>query len=134
MNISLRLKRVVEISGMSITGFAEKCGVPYSSMQNYLRGEREPKVDALVSISSHMGISIDWLLTGEGAMYKSAPPTHQQPALTPKERALLALFKELNDKDQREICQDAEDKKRLADMEQQIKAMALKLEQLNSTG
>ena len=104
-------------------------------MQNYLRGEREPKVDALVSISSHMGISIDWLLTGEGAMYKSAPPTHQQqPALTPKERALLEMFKELSEKDQREICRDAEEKKRLADMELQLKAMALKLEQLNSTG
>lgn len=133
MNISSRLKRVIEVSGMSITGFAEKCGVPYSSMQNYLRGEREPKIDALVSISSHMGISIDWLLTGVGEMRKgTASPLG--PALSPKEERLLELFKELSDKDQREICENAEEKKRLSDLEHQVRELALKLERLNSAG
>lgn len=135
MNISSRLKRVIEASGLSFTAAAAKCGIPYSSLQNYLRGEREPKVDALVLISTHLGTSLDWLLTGEGQMYKSTPPP-DQPMLTlsPKERALLEMFKELSDKDQREICRDAEEKKRTADLERRLKELELFVEQQKNVG
>lgn len=135
MNTGIRLREALNSLGKNIKEAAEASKIPYRSMQNYLRGEREPGAEALAAINEHLGISIDWLLTGEGTMYKNAPPaSQQQPALTPKERALLEMFKELSEKDQREICRDAEEKKRLADMELQLKAMALKLEQLNSTG
>ena len=109
-------------------------GVNRQTLGNW-KGRDSVPYPLCVKISEDMGISLDWLLTGEGQMYKSTPPPDQPMlALSPKERVLLEMFKELSDKDQREICRDAEEKKRLADMELQLKAMALKLEQLNSTG
>ncbi len=42
-------------------------GIPYRSMQNYLRGEREPNTEALTQIRTRLSISIDWLLTGYGS-------------------------------------------------------------------
>lgn len=118
---------------MNIKESAEKAGIPYRSMQNYLRGEREPGADALASIGEQLGISIDWLLTGTGAMYKDASGP-QGATLSPQEAALLELFNGLSEKDQREICQDAAEKKRLADLERQVKELALQLERLNSVG
>lgn len=114
------LARALDATPQTISSWKKRDSVPYAKC---------------VSVARESGVSLDWLLTGEGTMYKSTPPPDQSmQALTPKERALLEMFKELSEKDQREICRDAEEKKRLADMELQLKAMALKLEQLNSTG
>ena len=68
-------------------------------------------------------------------MYKNAPPPEQQlQALTPKERALLELFKELSDKDQREIYQDAEQKKHMSDLERELKELKSIVEQQKNVG
>ena len=79
--------------------------------------------------------ALDWLLTGEGAMYKNAaPPDRQMQVLSPKERALLEMFKELSDKDQREICRDAEEKKRTADLERRIRELETLVERKKNFG
>lgn len=114
------LARALEATPQTISSWRTRDSVPYAKC---------------VSVAKNSSVSLDWLLTGEGAMHKGTPPPQPQlQSLTPKEQALLAVFKELSDRDQREICQDAEDKKRLADMELQLKAMAKKLEALSSTG
>lgn len=121
MNISSRIRTAIERSGLTITAAAAKCDIPYSSLQNYIRGEREPKVDALVAIGTHLSISMDWLLTGKGAMQRGEGQENaQSPALTPRETAMLALFNELDEDAQREIHAAAEEKKRLIDMEKRI--------------
>lgn len=121
MNIASRIRLVVESSGLSITDFAEKCQIPYSSLQNYLRGLREPKADALIALSTHMGTSIDWLLTGEGDMHRQQGGTSgADSSLTPRQTALLTLFNELDENAQREIQIAAEEKKRLAELEKRI--------------
>ena len=121
MSISIRLKKAIEAKQLRITESADVCGIPYRSMQNYLRGEREPNADALRLISERLGISADWLLTGRGKMQLA----DEMPcsALNPKEEALLTMFKELSEDDQREICRLAEDKKRLHDMSKQIEEL-----------
>lgn len=135
MSINLRLKKVLESKGLKIKEVAELCDIPYRTLQNYLLGEREPSAKALSTIGTQLGVSLDWLLTGEGQMYKNAPPPEQQlQALTPKERALLELFKELNDKDQREIYQDAEQKKHMSDLERELKELKSIVEQQKNVG
>lgn len=49
---------------VTIAEMAEKCGLPKSSLESYMRleGARKPGVEALVSIASAFGVSIDWLV------------------------------------------------------------------------
>jgi transcriptional regulator with XRE-family HTH domain len=44
---------------------ARKIGIPYQSAKNYLEG-RVPDTKALLKFKNSTGVSIDWLLTGEG--------------------------------------------------------------------
>ena len=44
---------------------AQKLGVPYQTIKNYLAG-RLPAADVLVQIATSTNVSIHWLLTGEG--------------------------------------------------------------------
>ena len=121
MSISSRLRLVVEQSGLSITDVAAKCEIPYSSLQNYLRGEREPRSDALVAICTHLNISADWLLTGQGSMYRNAEV--QASGLNRRQTAILELFEALDGDAQREIQTAVEEKKRLIDLERRVAAL-----------
>ncbi|EAP1219924.1 helix-turn-helix domain-containing protein [Salmonella enterica] len=132
-SISERLKVVLDNQGLTITDAAVKCGMPYRSLQNYLRGEREPKVDALISISTQLGISIDWLLTGRGTMYITSNQVEggdcsqcaQQVSdeMTVRERKLLELFRALPLEEQKNILLDAEKGQRLHELEREVKEL-----------
>lgn len=65
-NIGERLRKVADLSGATYTGFAGMVDVPYSTLQNYMRGERELSAVALIKLSEHAGVNINWLLTGKG--------------------------------------------------------------------
>lgn len=132
MNVGTRLRHALDTMGLKINEAAERAGIPYRSMQNYLRGEREPGAEALASINEQLGISIDWLLTGTGPMRRSSKP--EGAALSPRDKGLLELFHALDDEAQREIQSAAEEKKRLKDMERQLKELSLRLDRLNSAG
>lgn len=56
---SLRISR-----GLTIQQMAEKCGIPKSSLESYMKlnGAKRPGVDALTAIASAMDVSIDWLV------------------------------------------------------------------------
>jgi len=127
-----RLRSLIE--GESIAGFARHVGVPEANIHTYLRG-MTPQMDKLIRIATACGITVEWLATGRGirsaaAMRKAeksqhnAPPvlhvTHNEPALTPQEHAVLELFRALDPDAQREIQHAAEEKKRLRDIEQQL--------------
>ncbi|MFU6235016.1 helix-turn-helix domain-containing protein [Pseudomonas aeruginosa] len=118
---SVRLRSALEAKGLSIKEAAEACGIPYRSFQNYTLGLREPNAEALGTISSQLGISVDWLLTGDGQMLRGVPvgETHSG-AENPREQALLALWRELDEGEQREIQLAAEEKKRLKILEQRL--------------
>lgn len=59
-----RLQMLRVESRVTIAEMAEKCGLPKSSLESYMRleGARKPGVEALVSIASAFGVSIDWLV------------------------------------------------------------------------
>lgn len=70
MNISKRLNQLVELNQLTIKDFAERCGIPYRSMYNYVRGEREPNLEALSRISQTFNVDLNWLISGEGEILK----------------------------------------------------------------
>lgn len=74
MCISDRLKQAIDELGISLSTAADKTGIPYRSFQNYVAG-RPPKSDALKKIRTHLGVSLDWLICGEGPVF--SPELHQ---------------------------------------------------------
>ena len=118
---SVRLRAALEAKGLSIKEAAEACEIPYRSFQNDTLGLREPNAEALGTISSRLGISVDWLLTGDGQMLRGASvKVPHDGAENPREQALLALWRELDEGEQREIQLAAEEKKRLKILEQRL--------------
>ena len=89
MSISERLKQVIEDKNLNIKAFSEISGIPYRSIQNYLRNEREPNVEALIKLKEAMNIDINWLLIGEGKMYRNLPNDE----LKAKEQALINHYR-----------------------------------------
>lgn len=55
--------------------FATRLSVHKNTVGNYERGDREPDAAFCLAIREGFGVSIDWLLTGEGSMRAGAEPT-----------------------------------------------------------
>ncbi|OOR95130.1 transcriptional regulator [Canicola haemoglobinophilus] len=97
MSISERLKQVIESKNINIKEFSELSGIPYRSVQNYLRNEREPNVEALTKLKETMNIDVNWLLTGEGKMFQGLPSDE----LAEKEQALINHYRQMSNDVQR---------------------------------
>ncbi|WP_080962957.1 helix-turn-helix domain-containing protein [Pseudomonas brassicacearum] len=75
-----------------------------------------------VSVSDAVGISLDWLLAGEGVMFRNVADSNPLASLAdPQEKALLELFRSLGEAGKQEVQSVAEEKKRLMDIEQRLK-------------
>ena len=61
-------RRFRELRGFEMTQseFARRIGVAQSHLSNLERGEKEPCAAVLLALKREFGVSIDWLLTGEG--------------------------------------------------------------------
>lgn len=59
-----RLHMLAVQRGLTIKDMAQKCGVPKSSLEGYMRlkDAKRPGVDALVAIADAMEVSTDWLV------------------------------------------------------------------------
>jgi transcriptional regulator with XRE-family HTH domain len=91
-----RLELVRLTRGESQTAFARQCGVTTTNMGKYLRGELQPGFDVLIRIAERTGVSLDWLLLGEGG----TSPRHRGMTRTRASlEADLAVFlsRQLND-------------------------------------
>lgn len=100
MSIKDRLKTVIEHKGLSLKAFSELTEIPYRFIQNYLRDERDPNLDALMKIGTKARVNLHWLVTGEGKMFVDEVDGNH---LTEKEVELLIAFKRCDDTTQRRI-------------------------------
>ncbi|MEK8020761.1 MAG: helix-turn-helix transcriptional regulator [Candidatus Parabeggiatoa sp.] len=69
MTIGERLKKAIKNKGLKLTEFAKQSKVPYRTLQGYIANEIIPGGESLVKIHAELGVSIDWLLTGQKEMY-----------------------------------------------------------------
>lgn len=72
-SINERLKYLIESLKISYKDFSQKAGIPYRTIQDYLAGKRMPGGENLQKIATQFNVNINWLLTGEGEMFQSAP-------------------------------------------------------------
>lgn len=66
MNFSSRFRELLESCGKTQKEVAEALGLSEGALINYKR-ESVPKSMELLAISRFFGVSMEWLLTGEGA-------------------------------------------------------------------
>jgi transcriptional regulator with XRE-family HTH domain len=69
MTIGDRLRSVIEENDFNLKSFAKAASIPYRSFQNYVSNKQKPGVDVLLKVREHLGVNLDWLLTGEGQPY-----------------------------------------------------------------
>ncbi|WP_339439337.1 helix-turn-helix domain-containing protein [Pseudomonas sp. EA_15y_Pfl1_P104] len=101
------LARKLEVNRQTLGSWRSRQSIPYA---------------LCVNVSEAEGVSLDWLLTGEGAMLRGGSvPSNASPVNSPQEDAILALFRSLEETDRREIQSAAEEKKRIRDIEQRLK-------------
>lgn len=67
------LEKLIKESGMSIKAFAEKCGIPYTTLYTVLKnGVGRASVNVVITICKNLGITVEELeAMAEGAPKKS---------------------------------------------------------------
>ena len=93
LNISERINLLIDAQNLTIKDFAEHCDIPYRSMYNYVRSEREPSLEALTKISQAFQVNLNWLLLGDGEIKK----TSQAQEFTAVEEALIENYRQMSD-------------------------------------
>ncbi|MFA7238851.1 MAG: helix-turn-helix transcriptional regulator [Sulfuricellaceae bacterium] len=66
-SIAARLQDILTGLNKTAKAMAAETGMPYRTLQGYLRGEREPNPEGMEKIS-RLGVNLHWLITGEGEM------------------------------------------------------------------
>jgi len=71
-----RIKQIIELEGLTQTKFADIIGVQRSNISHILYGRNNPSVEFLQKVKQiFKNINSEWLLMGEGPMYKTPPST-----------------------------------------------------------
>ena len=107
------LARKLDVNRQTLGSWRSRQSIPYA---------------LCISVSEAEGVSLDWLLTGEGAMVRGiSVPVAETVVTTPQEEAILTLFRSLEEADRREIQSAAEEKKRIRDIEQRLEDLTVAL-------
>lgn len=75
VTMNKRLQQFILAENISQSAFADRLGVARASVSHILAGRNKPGFDFIVSMSkSFPYLNIEWLITGEGKMYKRESP------------------------------------------------------------
>lgn len=66
----LRLKSLMRATGLNQTQFAEKINMRQNNLSEILSGKRSIGSNVINKLVISLGADLDWLLTGEGSMFK----------------------------------------------------------------
>jgi len=101
------LERLSQVLGVdSDSSLSKELGVPRTTLSSWKNRDSVP-YEQCIDIAKKCGVSLDWLLTGEGSMYKE----QALPSLPVK--LTTELMEGLDDDQKREIYTVIEEKKRL---------------------
>jgi phage repressor protein C with HTH and peptisase S24 domain len=116
-----RLKIAVkEITNGNLKEFAKQADIPYRTFQSYISGEREPGANNLSKISARLCISLDWLLTGDGEMFRQERGDHYN-NVTEVTRLIVQVLQDMPEDQQRDVLKYCEEKKLLRELMEERK-------------
>lgn len=128
----MRVREARNKKNLSQQSFAESIGISRGYLNDIERGRQKPSYNVITALSEVYNFSIDWILTGEGHMYRP-PQTEPQPAedvqkpsLTEREKDMLMIFRELPEMEQNEILQISRKEKELAELRKRIEKLERK--------
>lgn len=75
-SLPARLAQVVAYAGVSQAELARRVGVSAGFVSDVLRGIKRPGLEMLMGLREAFGVSVDWLLSGEGTMIGGAGIRH----------------------------------------------------------
>lgn len=71
MNSEFAERLKLAFDNATMAEIARRIGVPHATIRNYFQG-RMPAADVLIKIGEHTGVSLNWLLTGQGPVHVTA--------------------------------------------------------------
>jgi HTH-type transcriptional regulator, cell division transcriptional repressor len=88
-----RLAAARDASGMTQSGLAQRLGVRVKTLRDWENDVSEPRANRLQMLAALLGVSLRWLLTGEGD--DVTPPDQEGSQPDPKLQATLAELRSL---------------------------------------
>jgi len=73
MTVGERIKFLRKNAGYTRVAFAEKIGIPHTTLRNYENDEREPGHKFLIIIAKEFNVTIDYLLGLDDETKKTSP-------------------------------------------------------------
>lgn len=92
-----KIQEILDWSGKNQTDLAEDTGIPRSSISDYVRGAREPSLDAVRKIAEALEVSPWAIINGE-------PMTVDKSDITAAEREILGEYRKLTHRERK--CTD----------------------------
>ncbi len=74
-----RLQRLRRAAGLTQAEFAGRAGVPLKSVLNWEQDRRQPRIDAVVDLARHLGVSLEELLTNLAPREQRPPAQRGRP-------------------------------------------------------
>ena len=97
MSISLRIKELRKSKNVTQKDFSNTIRVDNSQFSKIESGKLQPTIQQLMDISSHYGVSMDWLCFGNTEAttnYKSEPSNKHYQELAEARKAIIEYQKE----------------------------------------
>lgn len=124
-----RMKLVTQSTTDS--GLSSALGVSPQTVSSW-KGRDSIPYAICVDLAHKHGISLDWLLVGEGPRFRAHSHQAMNPLADPDwETQLIAELRLLSPQDQRAIALAIQEKQRLRELEQQVEKISQRLPQLN---
>ena len=133
MNKRLKLLREKNLN-LTQGKFADSLGVPLTTISKYERGEVKPTSEFLIKLSKIYGVNLNWLLTGEGTMFKSGSQDRLVNAPDPNGNLSTALkmLSELPEEKQKDCLNFIWDKKLISDLKNEVDELRSRIEKLEN--
>lgn len=97
--ILARLRKAKAASGFTNSELSSRSGVSLGTVNKILSGDTlEPKLPALMAIASALGVSVDWLIYGDGSR-----ASYITSSLSPQLQALADALNQLNEEGQEKV-------------------------------
>lgn len=94
-----RIIEALKYNRMTAKELSDKTGIPKSSISQYMNGYAKPKQDRIYLIAKALHVDEAWLIGYDVPMIKD---TLQQD-VSPKEKNLLEIYRDLDDKGQHTV-------------------------------